>query len=105
MNSIQIKNTNITLTGMEYVVYFTNYPNGIGKRTLLITKDKNDIKHFQKCGFFIFSAEKYENGLFYALTNTLKNRTINKKKLCIDNAIWHIENHINNGGKVHYQVK
>lgn len=102
----EIKNTNIALSGGEYITLFTNNAGGYGERLLLITNNIQTIKKYTKAGYFIFgSPEFYSNGRFFALTKSLQQKTRNKKQIVIDNAMYHINSHIAAGRIVRYEVK
>ena len=102
----EIKNTNIVLKGGEYIVLFTNNKGGFGERLMLITNNEKTVKQYTKAGYFIFgSPEFYSNGRFFALTKSLQQKTRNKKQIVIDNAIYHINKHIEAGRIVKYEVQ
>jgi hypothetical protein len=96
---MNLTNTNITLKNGAYFLEYCPSGDSLGSRILILTYNiKETLKKYKKANFYLFGIPLYfENNLFFALTQKMKIKTKNSKKIVIGNAMYHIKQHIENG--------
>ena len=96
---MNIKNTNITLNNGAYFLEYCPSGNSYGERVTFLTyKPKEVLKECKKAGYYLFGSPiLFQDGLFYLLNKTLKQKTRNHKNICVSNAMYHIQSSADKG--------
>jgi len=100
---LQLKNTNLTLKGGEILLTYTYQEKGIGERLLVICKQENGLKtlnKYKKNGLYLFCNPVFYQEYFFKLNKNLKQATKKGQQIVIQNELYHIDKHIQNGGKI-----
>jgi hypothetical protein len=96
---MNLKNTNIELKEGAYFLEYCPSGDSFGNRILILTYNiKETLKKYKKANYYLFASPLlFSENLFFLLNNSMKIRTKNGKKIAIGNALYHINEHINNG--------
>jgi len=99
---MNIPNTNIQLKDGQTIFMFCTDEQCCSERMMIISSGGAEtLKKYKKLGFFVFGSPLfYHDWSFYALNKKLVQKTIRGQQVVISNAMYHINKHIERGGKV-----
>ncbi len=99
---MNIKNTNIQLKDGQTIFMFCTDEQCFGETVMVISsKGSETLKKYKELGFFVFGSPLfYHDWNFYALNKKLIQKTIRGGQVVVSNAMYHIDKHIECGGKV-----
>jgi hypothetical protein len=94
-----VLNTNLEIRDNAYILEYCPSGNSFGQRITIVCYDiKKTVSKYKKANYYLFGSPMfYSNGLFYALTKSMKHKTMNKKNIVISNAMYHIQKSADSG--------
>lgn len=106
MQTIQLKGINAAIQNNYFICSFTDNKSGTGQRLMVISDNSKVFQKYIAAGYYIFgSPTQYTDKVFLKLTKQFTPATQNKRKIVINNELWHIENHIQKGNKITFEIQ